>query len=87
MGKQKKDFKNTKEKPKFKRRKKRPCPLTVDQINEIDFHDVGKLSRFISDRGKILPRRNTGVCTKKQRIIAKAIKRARNIGLLPYCID
>ena len=76
-----------KEKPKFKRRKKRPCPFTVDQINELDFHDVGQLRRFISDRGKILPRRNTGVTAKKQRMLAKAIKRARYMGLLPYCSE
>ena len=76
-----------KENPKFKRRKKRPCPLTIDQINVLDFHDSEKLSRFISDRGKILPRRNTGVSAKKQRIVANAIKRARNIGLLPYCAE
>ena len=74
----------TKETPQFKRRKKRPCPLTVDQVTAIDFHDVKMLSRFITDRGKIMPRRNTGVSNKKQRILAKAIKRARNLGLLKY---
>tara|TARA_A100001015_G_C14900267_1_gene676144 strand:+ start:397 stop:648 length:252 start_codon:yes stop_codon:yes gene_type:complete len=81
--------KNTalKETPKFKRRKKRPCPLTIDQINVLDHNSVEKLKRFISDRGKILPRRNTGVCAKKQRIVANAIKRARNLGLLPYCAE
>jgi len=72
---------------KFKRRKKRPCPLTVDQINVLDHNDIDFLSRFISDRGKILPRRNTGVSAKKQRIVANAIKRARNLGLLPYCAE
>ncbi len=77
--------KTLKENPKFKRRKKRPCPLTIDQINVLDINDVEKLKRFISERGKILPRRNTGVTAKKQRIVVKAIKRARNIGLLPYC--
>ena len=75
----------TKETPKFKRRKKRACPLTVDQVTAIDFHDVEYLSRFVTDRGKIMPRRNTGVSNKKQRILAKAIKRARNLGLLEYC--
>lgn len=76
-----------KEAPKFKRRKKRPCPLTVDQINVLDHNVVEKLTRYISDRGKILPRRNTGVSAKKQRIVSNAIKRARNIGLLPYCTE
>ena len=75
----------TKESPQFKRRKKRPCPLTVDQVTAIDFHDINMLSRFVTDRGKIMPRRNTGVSNKKQRILAKAIKRARNLGLLKYC--
>ncbi len=76
-----------KEAPKFKRRKKRPCPLTVDQINVLDHNAIDKLTRFISDRGKILPRRNTGVTAKKQRIVSNAIKRARNLGLLPYCTE
>jgi small subunit ribosomal protein S18 len=75
-----------KEAPKFKRKKKRPCPLTVDQINVLDHNDAD-LKRFISDRGKILPRRNTGVSAKKQRIVVKAIKRARNLGILPYCAE
>ncbi|MEK9727666.1 MAG: 30S ribosomal protein S18 [Candidatus Margulisiibacteriota bacterium] len=76
-----------KENPKFKRKKKRPCPLTVDQINVLDHNDIEKLKRFISDRGKILPRRNTGVSAKKQRIVVKAIKRARNLGILQYCSE
>ena len=63
--------------------KKRPCPLTIDQINVLDHKAVDALKRFISDRGKILPRRNTGVCAKKQRIVANAIKRARNLRY--YC--
>ena len=75
----------TKEIPKFKKRKKRPCPLTIDQINVLDHNKVEQLKRFLSERGKILPRRNTGVCAKKQRIVANAIKRARHLGLLPFC--
>ena len=63
--------KTLKENPKFKRRKKRPCPLTIDQINVLDHQAVDALKRFISDRGKILPRRNTGVCAKKQRIVQR----------------
>lgn len=72
---------------KVKRKKKRPCPLTIDQINVLDHNDIEKLKRFISDRGKILPRRNTGVSAKKQRIVVNAIKRARNLGVLPYCAE
>ncbi len=79
--------KAVKEAPKFKRKKKRPCPLTIDQINVLDHNDIEKLKRFISDRGKILPRRNTGVSAKKQRIVVKAIKRARNLGILQYCSE
>ena len=79
--------KSLKESPKFKRRKKRACPLTIDQINVIDPHDISFLQRFISDRGKILPRRNTGVSAKKQRLLSKAIKRARNLGLLSFCSE
>ena len=81
------NHKQTKEAPKFKRRKKRPCPLTIDQICVLDHNDVEKLKRFVSERGKILPRRNTGVSAKKQRIVVKAIKRARNLGILPYCAE
>jgi small subunit ribosomal protein S18 len=51
---------------------------------EVDYKDIAKLSRFISDKGKILPRRNTGLCAKHQRQLATAIKRAREIALLPY---
>jgi small subunit ribosomal protein S18 len=75
----------TKESPKFKRKKRRPCPLTIDQVTALDHTDVDKLRRFVSDRGKILPRRNTGVSAKKQRIVVNAIKRARHLGLLSTC--
>lgn len=74
--------KSVKDVLKFKRKKKRPCPLTVDQICVMDHNQPEKLKRFISERGKILPRRNTGVCAKKQRIIVKVIKRARQMGFL-----
>ena len=57
-------FKTKDSSKQFKRRKKRPCPLTIDQINVLDHNDIDFLKRFISDRGKILPRRNTGVSAK-----------------------
>ena len=72
---------------KFKRRKKRPGPFTIDQINVLDPHDVEKLTRFISDRGKILPRRLTGTSLKYQRKVSTAVKRARHLALLPYVGD
>lgn len=66
----------------FRRRK--TCPLTGPNAPTIDYKDVKLLSRFVSERGKILPSRITAVCSKKQRAMAQAIKRARNLALLPY---
>ncbi|MDI6703772.1 MAG: 30S ribosomal protein S18 [bacterium] len=65
--------------------KRKVCRLCVDKVKEIDYKDVGRLRKFISDRGKIMPRRVNRNCTKHQRMVAKAIKRARNIALLPFC--
>ena len=55
--------------------------------NEIDYKDVNKLKRYVSERGKILPRRITGNCAKHQRALTVAIKRARHIALMPYVQD
>ncbi len=65
-------------------RRKRTCPLTGDNAPKIDYKDVKLLQRFVSERGKIMPARITSVSHKKQRILAQAIKRARNIALLPF---
>ena len=65
-------------------RRKKSCPLTGTNAPKIDYKDVKLLSRFISERGKILPSRITSVSHKKQRELAAAIKRARNIALLPF---
>lgn len=70
--------------PFFRRRKS--CPFTGDQAPKIDYKDVKLLQRFISERGKIVPSRITAVSTKKQRLLAQAIKRARFLGLLPYVL-
>ncbi len=70
--------------PFFRRRKS--CPFSGDQAPKIDYKDVKLLQRFISERGKIVPSRITAVSTKKQRLLAQAIKRARFLGLLPYVI-
>jgi small subunit ribosomal protein S18 len=59
----------------------------VDKIQHIDYKDIGRLRKFTSERGKILPRRMTGVCAKHQRQLSTAIKRARAIALLPYSAD
>jgi len=68
--------------PFFRRRK--TCPFSSDASPAIDYKDVRLLSRYISERGKIVPSRITAVSAKKQRELAKAIKRARFLGLLPY---
>lgn len=69
----------------FNRRRK-TCPFSGDQAPVIDYKDVKLLQRFISERGKIVPSRITAVSAKKQRELAKAIKRARFLGLLPYIL-
>ncbi|MHB1217961.1 MAG: 30S ribosomal protein S18 [Alphaproteobacteria bacterium] len=70
--------------PFFRRRKS--CPFSGPNAPKIDYKDVRMLSRFISERGKIVPSRITAVSNKKQRELTKAIKRARYLGLLPYMI-
>ena len=67
--------------------KKKVCAFCVAGEKEIDYKDVAKLRKFISEKGKILPRRQTGVCAHHQRKLAMAIKRARNMALLPYVAD
>lgn len=66
----------------FRRRK--VCRFCVEKIDDIDYKDVKLLSGFISERGKIMPRRITGVCAPHQRRLTEAIKQARNIALLPF---
>ena len=72
----------------FERRRYVPtrkvCAFCAGKIETIDYKEADKLSTFISDRGKIAPRRRTGTCAKHQRILARAIKRARHLALLPY---
>jgi len=68
----------------FRRRKS--CPLTGDSAPKIDYKDMKLLSRFISERGKMLPSRITSVCAKKQRELSRAIKRARNLALLAFVV-
>ncbi|HXV73432.1 MAG TPA: 30S ribosomal protein S18 [Sphingomonadales bacterium] len=72
-------------KPFFRRRK--TCPFSGPKALKIDFKDVRLLERFISERGKIVPSRITAVSAKKQRELARAIKRARHLALLPYIAD
>ncbi|MCZ6449184.1 MAG: 30S ribosomal protein S18 [Alphaproteobacteria bacterium] len=70
--------------PFFRRRK--TCPFSGANAPKIDYKDARLLQRFISERGKIVPSRITAVSTKKQRELAKAIKRARHIALLPFVV-
>jgi len=72
-------------KPFFRRRKS--CPFSGPNAPEIDYKDVKLLQRFISERGKIVPSRITAVSSKKQRELARAIKRARFLALLPYSVQ
>jgi small subunit ribosomal protein S18 len=68
-------------------RRKKTCPFSGANAPKIDYKDVKLLQRFISERGKIVPSRITAVSTKKQRLLANAIKRARFMALLPYVIE
>lgn len=70
-----------------RRAKKKVCSFCVDKVQDIDYKEVAKLKKFISERGKILPRRISGNCAKHQRQLTVAIKRARHIALLPFTAD
>ena len=66
------------------RRRKKVCAFCANENKAIDYKDVATLKRYVSERGKILPRRITGNCARHQRALTTAIKRARNIALMPY---
>jgi small subunit ribosomal protein S18 len=67
-----------------RRGRKRVCSFCIDKVSEIDYKDTACLRKFITERGKILPRRISGNCAKHQRSLTEAIKRARVVALLPY---
>ena len=69
------------------RKRKKVCIFCADKVSYIDYKDCGKLRKFISERGKILPRRISGACAVHQRELNTAIKRARQAALLPYITD
>lgn len=76
------------ERPRGERRSRRKvCQFCVDKAESIDYKDTAKLRKYISDRGKILPRRMTGTCAMHQRQLTEAIKRARHVSLLPYTAE
>ena len=70
-----------------RRPRRKVCTFCVDKVEHIDYKDVAKLRRFITERGKILPRRISGNCAKHPRQVTVAIKRARNIALLPFTAE
>jgi len=67
--------------------RRKPCPYCRDKVEQVDYKDVSALRRFISDRGKIRSRRITGACRRHQSQIARAVKRARELALLPYVAE
>ena len=69
------------------RKRRKVCAFCVDKVECIDYKDAAKLRRYTSERGKILPRRTTGTCAMHQRQLTEAIKRARQVALLPYVTD
>ncbi len=68
-------------------RRKKVCKFCTEKIDVIDFKDTRLIGQFVSERGKILPRRLTGTCSPHQRVLTTAIKRARNIALLPFALE
>ncbi len=69
------------------RRKKRVCNFCADNVTVVNYKDINKLRKYISERGKILPRRITGSCAKHQRALTVAIKRSRHMALMAYTQD
>ena len=73
--------------PRMKRGRRKVCKFCADKSASIDYKDIRTLEKFVSERGKIMPRRMSGMCAKHQRDIAIAIKHARTVALLPYVSD
>ena len=72
---------------KVRRSKRKVCAFCSEKAEKIDYKDVAKLRKFVTERGKILPRRISGTCAKHQRQLTIAVKRARNIALLPFTTE
>lgn len=68
-------------------RRKKVCQFCAEKIEDIDYKDTELLQKYVTDRGKILPKRVTGTCAHHQRVVARAIKRARIVALMPYVSD
>lgn len=71
----------------YRRVRRKVCAFCVEKVQTMDYKNPAKLRKYISDRGKILPRRATGTCAGHQRILTHAIKRAREIALLPFTTE
>ena len=71
----------------MRRSKRKVCAFCVEKAESIDYKDVAKLRKYVTERGKILPRRISGTCAKHQRQLTTAIKRSRNIALLPFTTE
>ena len=72
---------------KQRRSRRKVCAFCADKIEAIDYKDTARLRKFVSERGKILPKRMTGTCAKHQRALTVAVKRARHIALMPYSAE
>ncbi|MGL4572708.1 MAG: 30S ribosomal protein S18 [Clostridium sp.] len=71
----------------MRRSKRKVCAFCVEKAESIDYKDVAKLRKYVTERGKILPRRISGTCAKHQRQLTESVKRARNIALLPFTTE
>ena len=69
------------------KKKRKNCSLCADKVTSIDYKDAAKLKRYLTEAGKIIPRRITGNCAKHQRALTVAIKRARHVALIPYVVE
>ena len=73
--------------PRPRKGRRKVCSFCVDKVDQIDYKDIARLRKHVTERGKIMPRRMSGVCAKHQRDRARAIKCARTVALLPYVTD
>jgi small subunit ribosomal protein S18 len=78
---------NSSKNNRFRRTRRKPCAFCVERVLDIDYKAHQRLRKFITERGKILPRKTTGTCASHQRTLATAIKRARVIALLPFTAE
>jgi len=83
----KREGENNMKRERGRRPRKRVCSFCVDKVEAIDYKETHKLRKYVTERGKILPRRISGNCAKHQRQVTLAIKQARSIALLPYSVE